>query len=97
MCLVYHALFHHSHYIGNFIHTYTSKSFFFFLDVLEPRVSLEAASLSLGIGVRCAYIPPSSDPTNSYAICGILLGMIDWLVDILEICSYVYVLYFYNF
>ncbi|MFS7917512.1 hypothetical protein Hanom_Chr03g00189941 [Helianthus anomalus] len=39
--------------------------------------SLEAASLSLGVEVRCAYIPPSPDPTNSFAICGILLGMID--------------------
>ncbi|MFS8024543.1 hypothetical protein Hanom_Chr16g01464481 [Helianthus anomalus] len=48
-----------------------------FLGVLEPRVSLEAASLSLGVEVRCAYIPPSPDPTNSFAICGILLGMID--------------------
>ncbi|MFS7949384.1 hypothetical protein Hanom_Chr06g00570951 [Helianthus anomalus] len=45
--------------------------------VLEPRVSLEAASLSLGVEVRCAYIPPSPDPTNSFAVCGILLGMID--------------------
>ncbi|KAJ0527605.1 hypothetical protein HanHA300_Chr09g0335811 [Helianthus annuus] len=29
------------------------------------------ASLSSGMGVRFAYIPPSPDPTNSFAICGI--------------------------
>ncbi|MFS7940818.1 hypothetical protein Hanom_Chr05g00468801 [Helianthus anomalus] len=45
--------------------------------VFWPMVSLEAVSLSLGVEIRCAYIPPSPDPTNSFAICGILLGMID--------------------
>ncbi|MFS7982394.1 hypothetical protein Hanom_Chr10g00962381 [Helianthus anomalus] len=38
---------------------------------LEPGVSLEAASLSLGIEARSVYIPPSPDPINSFAICGI--------------------------
>ncbi|MFS8001501.1 hypothetical protein Hanom_Chr13g01191111 [Helianthus anomalus] len=59
-------------------HTHTPHALFIsFLGVLEPSVYLEAASLSLGVEVRCAYIPPSPDPTNSFAICGILLGMID--------------------
>ncbi|MFS7901840.1 hypothetical protein Hanom_Chr01g00004341 [Helianthus anomalus] len=39
--------------------------------VLEPRVSLEAASLSLGIEARSVYIPPSPDPISSFAIYGI--------------------------
>ncbi|MFS8015150.1 hypothetical protein Hanom_Chr15g01352971 [Helianthus anomalus] len=39
--------------------------------VLEPRVSLKAVSLSLGIEVRSVYIPPSPDPISSFAICGI--------------------------
>ncbi|MFS7909966.1 hypothetical protein Hanom_Chr02g00100761 [Helianthus anomalus] len=39
--------------------------------VLEPRVSLEATSLSLGIEARYVYIPPSPDPISSFAICGI--------------------------
>ncbi|MFS8000383.1 hypothetical protein Hanom_Chr12g01177681 [Helianthus anomalus] len=72
--------FRNSYYIGSFIHTHTHTPHALsisFLGVLEPRVSLEAASLSLGVEVRCAYIPPSPDPTNSFAICGILLGMID--------------------
>ncbi|KAJ0586807.1 hypothetical protein HanIR_Chr04g0155961 [Helianthus annuus] len=43
---------------------------------LEPGVSLEAASLSSGIEVRRAYILPSPDPINSFAICGIILGMV---------------------
>ncbi|MFS7889605.1 hypothetical protein Hanom_Chr00s000004g01608931 [Helianthus anomalus] len=43
---------------------------------LEPGVSLEAASLSPGIEVRRAYILPSPDPINSFAICGIILGMV---------------------
>ncbi|MFS7903023.1 hypothetical protein Hanom_Chr01g00019101 [Helianthus anomalus] len=41
------------------------------LFVFEPRVSPEAASLSLGIGARPVYIPPSPDPIRSSAICGI--------------------------
>ncbi|MFS7964415.1 hypothetical protein Hanom_Chr08g00750091 [Helianthus anomalus] len=43
---------------------------------LEPGVSLEAASLSPGIEVRLAYILPSPDPINSFAIGGIILGMV---------------------
>ncbi|MFS8009866.1 hypothetical protein Hanom_Chr14g01290401 [Helianthus anomalus] len=39
--------------------------------VLEPSVSLEAASLSLGLKARYVYISPSSDPISSFAICGI--------------------------
>ncbi|MFS7953202.1 putative HD domain-containing protein [Helianthus anomalus] len=39
--------------------------------VLELRVSLEAASLSLGIEARFVYISPSPDPISSFAICGI--------------------------
>ncbi|KAJ0598990.1 hypothetical protein HanHA89_Chr04g0171781 [Helianthus annuus] len=41
------------------------------LFVLEPRVSLKAASLSLGIEARFVYIPPSPDPISSSAIFGI--------------------------
>ncbi|MFS8002319.1 hypothetical protein Hanom_Chr13g01200701 [Helianthus anomalus] len=65
--------------VASYTHT-PHVLFIFFLGVLEPRVSLEAASLSLGVEIRCAYIPPSLDPINSFAICGIfgiLLGMID--------------------
>ncbi|MFS7944511.1 hypothetical protein Hanom_Chr06g00513011 [Helianthus anomalus] len=45
---------------------------------LELGVSLEATSLSLGMEVKFAYIPPSPDPRpyNSFAICGILVGMV---------------------
>ncbi|MFS7986426.1 hypothetical protein Hanom_Chr11g01010201 [Helianthus anomalus] len=43
---------------------------------LELGVSLEAASLSPGIEVRFAYILPSLDPINSFAIGGIILGMV---------------------
>ncbi|MFS7979256.1 hypothetical protein Hanom_Chr10g00925241 [Helianthus anomalus] len=60
------------------LHTHTPHVLFISsLCVLEPRVSLEAVSLSLGIEVRCAYIPTYPDPTNSFAICVILLGMVD--------------------
>ncbi|MFS7988964.1 hypothetical protein Hanom_Chr11g01041161 [Helianthus anomalus] len=46
--------------------------FVYWYDVrFEPRVSLEAASLSLGIEARSVYIPPSLDPISSFAICGI--------------------------
>ncbi|MFS8002981.1 hypothetical protein Hanom_Chr13g01208501 [Helianthus anomalus] len=41
------------------------------LFILEPRVSLEAASLSLRIEARSVYIQPSPDPISSFAICGI--------------------------
>ncbi|MFS8019277.1 hypothetical protein Hanom_Chr15g01401931 [Helianthus anomalus] len=41
------------------------------LFLLEPRVSLEAASLSLGIEARSVYIPPSPDPIGRD-----LLGMV---------------------
>ncbi|MFS7968165.1 hypothetical protein Hanom_Chr09g00794281 [Helianthus anomalus] len=43
---------------------------------LEPGVSLEAASLSSGIEVRLAYILPSPDPINSFALGGIILGSV---------------------
>ncbi|KAF5789430.1 hypothetical protein HanXRQr2_Chr09g0371151 [Helianthus annuus] len=33
-------------------------------------------SLSLGIRIKFAYISPFSDPTSSFAIGGILLGMV---------------------
>ncbi|MFS7933792.1 hypothetical protein Hanom_Chr04g00383991 [Helianthus anomalus] len=36
-----------------------------------PRVSLEAAFLSLWIEARYVYIPPSTNPISSFAICGI--------------------------
>ncbi|MFS7914978.1 hypothetical protein Hanom_Chr02g00159871 [Helianthus anomalus] len=36
----------------------------------EPVIFLESASLSIWIEVRFVYIPPSPDPTNSFAICG---------------------------
>ncbi|MFS7945740.1 hypothetical protein Hanom_Chr06g00527721 [Helianthus anomalus] len=42
---------------------------------LELEVSLEAASLFPGIEVRLAYILPSPDPINSFAIGGVILGM----------------------
>ncbi|MFS7994614.1 putative transcription factor NAM family [Helianthus anomalus] len=44
-----------------------------FSQLILHWVSLEAASLSLGVEVRCAYIPPSPDPTNSFAICGSMI------------------------
>ncbi|MFS7906792.1 hypothetical protein Hanom_Chr01g00063401 [Helianthus anomalus] len=43
---------------------------------LELKVSLEATSLSPAIVVRLAYILPSPDPINSFAIRGIILGMV---------------------
>ncbi|MFS7906263.1 hypothetical protein Hanom_Chr01g00057251 [Helianthus anomalus] len=43
---------------------------------LELGVSLEAASLSPGIEVRLAYILPSPYPINSFAIGGIIPGMV---------------------
>ncbi|MFS7963523.1 hypothetical protein Hanom_Chr08g00739121 [Helianthus anomalus] len=42
----------------------------------EPVVSLEAASLSHGIEVRLAYILPSPDPINSFAIGRIILVVV---------------------
>ncbi|MFS7946956.1 hypothetical protein Hanom_Chr06g00542401 [Helianthus anomalus] len=36
----------------------------------EPWIFFEAASLSIWIEVRFAYIPASPDRTNSFAICG---------------------------
>ncbi|MFS7906402.1 hypothetical protein Hanom_Chr01g00058771 [Helianthus anomalus] len=39
--------------------------------MVTSLVSLEAASLSLWIEARSVYIPPSQDPINSFAICGI--------------------------
>ncbi|KAJ0511740.1 putative solute carrier family 35 member SLC35F1/F2/F6 [Helianthus annuus] len=47
-----------------------SFSLFYYMSLVS-RVSLEALPLSLGIEVRCAYISPSPDPTNSFAVCGI--------------------------
>ncbi|KAJ0822426.1 hypothetical protein HanPSC8_Chr16g0731861 [Helianthus annuus] len=44
--------------------------------VLELGVSLEASSLSPGIEVRLAYILPSPYHINSFAIGGIILGMV---------------------
>ncbi|KAM0037590.1 putative RNA recognition motif domain, nucleotide-binding alpha-beta plait domain superfamily [Helianthus debilis subsp. tardiflorus] len=45
-------------------------SFYFLPFVLEPRVSLEAASLSLGIEARSVFIPPSPDPISSLLFVG---------------------------
>ncbi|MFS7948783.1 hypothetical protein Hanom_Chr06g00563901 [Helianthus anomalus] len=75
-CSTMHYFATHTTLVASYTHT-PHALFISFLGVLEPRVSLEAASLSLWVEVRCAYIPPSPDPTNSFAICGILLGMID--------------------
>ncbi|MFS8034070.1 hypothetical protein Hanom_Chr17g01576891 [Helianthus anomalus] len=36
----------------------------------EPGVFWEAASLSIWIEVRFAYVSPSPNPTNSFVICG---------------------------
>ncbi|KAJ0548684.1 hypothetical protein HanIR_Chr08g0386541 [Helianthus annuus] len=53
----------------------------------ELGVSPEAASLSLGIEVRFAYISPSSDPTDSFAISGIYwVRMLLLLYDNLPKC-----------
>ncbi|KAJ0578002.1 hypothetical protein HanIR_Chr05g0242511 [Helianthus annuus] len=52
------------------------EAFVLVLVFLEPGVSLEAASLFLGIEVRLAYILPSPDPINSFAISEIILGMV---------------------
>ncbi|MFS7908116.1 hypothetical protein Hanom_Chr01g00079381 [Helianthus anomalus] len=43
---------------------------------LELGVLLEATSLSPGIEVRLAYILPSLDPINRFAIGGIILGLV---------------------
>ncbi|MFS7977140.1 hypothetical protein Hanom_Chr10g00900621 [Helianthus anomalus] len=43
---------------------------------LEPGISLEATSLSFRIEVRLAYILPSPNPINSFAIDEIILGMV---------------------
>ncbi|KAJ0614796.1 hypothetical protein HanIR_Chr02g0066521 [Helianthus annuus] len=40
------------------------------LFVLEPRVSLETVSLSLGIEARSVYIPHSPDPISSLLFVG---------------------------
>ncbi|MFS7967162.1 hypothetical protein Hanom_Chr09g00782531 [Helianthus anomalus] len=75
-CFTMHSFTTHATLVTSYTHT-PHVLFISFLGVLEPRVSLEAASLSLGVEVRCAYIPPSPDPTNNFAICGILVGVID--------------------
>ncbi|MFS7948821.1 hypothetical protein Hanom_Chr06g00564331 [Helianthus anomalus] len=73
-----HSFTTHVTLVASYTHTHTPHVLFIsFLGVFEPSVSLEAASLSLRVVVRCAYIPPSPDPTNNFAICRILLGMID--------------------
>ncbi|MFS7960204.1 hypothetical protein Hanom_Chr08g00700471 [Helianthus anomalus] len=48
----------------------------FVLFFLEPGVSLEATSLFLGIEVRLAYILSSPNSINSFAISGIILGIV---------------------
>ncbi|KAF5789638.1 hypothetical protein HanXRQr2_Chr09g0373641 [Helianthus annuus] len=45
-----------------------TTNFMFIHQGFEPGVFLEAASLSIWIEVRFAYFPPSSDPTNNFAI-----------------------------
>ncbi|MFS7993031.1 hypothetical protein Hanom_Chr12g01089251 [Helianthus anomalus] len=57
---------------------------------LEPGVSLEAASLSPGIEVRLAYILPSPDPINSFALGGIILGMVVVVVVVVVVHSQVW-------
>ncbi|MFS7923852.1 hypothetical protein Hanom_Chr03g00265751 [Helianthus anomalus] len=66
-CSTMHYFTTHTTLVASYTHT-PHALFISFLGVLEPRVSLEAASLSLWVEVRCAYIPPSPDPTNSFAI-----------------------------
>ncbi|MFS7908782.1 hypothetical protein Hanom_Chr01g00087131 [Helianthus anomalus] len=48
----------------------------YWLWFLKLGVSLEEDSLSPRIVVRLAYILPSPDPINSFAIGGIILGMV---------------------
>ncbi|MFS8004018.1 hypothetical protein Hanom_Chr13g01220681 [Helianthus anomalus] len=57
------------------------------LFVFEPRVSLEAASLSVWIEARSVYIPPSPDPISSFAICGIY--WVWWLLLLLLLLSFI--------
>ncbi|MFS7974755.1 hypothetical protein Hanom_Chr10g00872431 [Helianthus anomalus] len=74
--MIYIILCHSDHFLGNgrllisvfFLYSLTCCVGLLF--VFEPRVSLEAASLSLGIEARPVYIPPSPDPISSSAICG---------------------------
>ncbi|MFS7943728.1 hypothetical protein Hanom_Chr06g00503651 [Helianthus anomalus] len=78
LCSTMHYFATHTTLVASYTHSHTPHAqFISFLGVLGPMVFLEAVSLSLWVEVRCAYIPPSPDPTNSFAICGILLGMID--------------------
>ncbi|MFS7922703.1 hypothetical protein Hanom_Chr03g00252131 [Helianthus anomalus] len=57
ICLVYHILFHHSCYIGSFIHTHISCSIYFFLGCFESEC-LTGSSLSIprGRGKVCLHL-----------------------------------------
>ncbi|MFS7921034.1 hypothetical protein Hanom_Chr03g00231861 [Helianthus anomalus] len=61
-----------------------SRSLCLGFGLLESGVSLEAVSLFPGIKVRLAYILPSPDPINSFAIGGIILGMVVVVVVVVE-------------
>ncbi|MFS7920218.1 hypothetical protein Hanom_Chr03g00221841 [Helianthus anomalus] len=71
--MIYIILCRSDHFLGisGFLFLYSLTWCVGMLFVLEPRVSLETASLSLGIEARSVYIPPSPDPISSFAICGI--------------------------
>ncbi|MFS7947540.1 hypothetical protein Hanom_Chr06g00549481 [Helianthus anomalus] len=88
--MIYIILCHSYHFlgiglaIGDFFFIYSLTWCIGMRFVLELRVSLEAASLSLGIEARSVYIPPSPDPISSFAICGIYWV---WLLLLLYVCS----------
>ncbi|MFS8031432.1 hypothetical protein Hanom_Chr17g01545871 [Helianthus anomalus] len=71
--MIYIILCHSDNLLGiaDFLFLYSLTWCAGMLLVLEPRVSLEAVSLSLGIEPRSIYIPPSPDPISSFVICGI--------------------------
>ncbi|MFS7988417.1 hypothetical protein Hanom_Chr11g01034591 [Helianthus anomalus] len=71
--MIYIILCHSDHFLGmgDFLFLYSLTWCVGMLFVLEPSVSLEAASLFLGIETRSVNISPSSDPISSFVICGI--------------------------
>ncbi|MFS7972956.1 hypothetical protein Hanom_Chr09g00850921 [Helianthus anomalus] len=71
--MIYIILCHSDHFlgIGDYLFLYSLTWCVSMLFVFEPRVSLEAVSLSLGIEAKSVYIPPSPDPISSVVICGI--------------------------
>ncbi|MFS7964511.1 hypothetical protein Hanom_Chr08g00751231 [Helianthus anomalus] len=71
--MIYVILCHSDQFLGtrDFLFLYALMWCVGLLFIFEPRVSPEAASLSLWIEARSAYIPPFPDPISSFAICGI--------------------------